>query len=114
MVRAWNACVAITDSRSLRRLTEPPLKVTEPAWDAFSERLRTEIEEYLAGLGEVHRTLDGKRVQPCSPATLATRRAELVAMMCMTVRLGVPIESLTSLGALLNPEVVEKVIDAYW
>ena len=32
----------------------------------------------------------------------------------MAVRLGVPIESLTSLAALLHPDVVEPVIDAYW
>jgi integrase len=35
-------------------------------------------------------------------------------MARMAVRLGVPIESLTSLAALLHPDVVEKVIDAYW
>jgi integrase len=32
----------------------------------------------------------------------------------MTVRLGFPLESLTSFTALLNPDVVEKVLDAYW
>jgi len=42
------------------------------------------------------------------------RRAELVAMARMAVRLRVPIESLSSLRALLNPDLVEKVIDAYW
>ena len=35
-------------------------------------------------------------------------------MARMAVRLGVPIESLSSLAALLHPDVVEKVIDAYW
>ncbi len=35
-------------------------------------------------------------------------------MVRMAVRLGVPLESLTSLDALLHPDVVEKVIDAYW
>jgi integrase len=30
------------------------------------------------------------------------------------VRLNVPIERLTSLGALVHPDVVERVIDAYW
>ena len=35
-------------------------------------------------------------------------------MARMAVRLGVPIESLTSLSALLHPDVVEQVIDAYW
>ena len=29
-------------------------------------------------------------------------------------QLGVPIESLNSLGALLDPDIVERVIDAYW
>ena len=32
----------------------------------------------------------------------------------MAVRLSVPIETLTSLAALLHPDVVERVIDGYW
>jgi hypothetical protein len=32
----------------------------------------------------------------------------------MAVRLGFPLKSLTSLTALLNPDVVEKVLDGYW
>jgi integrase len=114
MVRAWNACAATSHGRSLRSLTEPPVKVTAPAWDAFPERLRADLDDYFAGLAQVHRTLKGKRMQPCSPATLATRRAELVAMARMAVRLGVPIERLTCLGALLHPDVVEQVLEAYW
>ena len=35
-------------------------------------------------------------------------------MARMAVRLGVPTESLTSLAALLQPDLVERVIDAYW
>ena len=35
-------------------------------------------------------------------------------MARMAIRLGVPIASLTSLAALLHPDVVEPVIDAYW
>jgi integrase len=96
------------------RYGRSPIKVTEPAWDAFPKRLPTEIEGYLAGLAKVHRRLGGKRIQPCSPATIATRRAELVAMARMAVRLSVPIASLTSLAALLHPDLVERVIEAYW
>ena len=66
------------------------------------------------GLAKPHRSLNGKRIQPCGAGTIRTRRAELVAMARMAVRLGVPIESLTSLAALLHPDVVEQVIDAYW
>jgi integrase len=114
MVRAWNGSAGAIDGCSLRQLTEPPIKKTEPAWDAFPEGLRRDLDDYFAGLAKSHRTLNGKRIQPCSPGTIRYRMAELVAMARMAVRLGVPIESLTSLAALLHPDVVEKVIDAYW
>jgi integrase len=114
MVRGWNACTAWADSFRLGRLVEPPIKVTEPAWDRFPEGLRQDIDVYFAGLAKPHRTLDGKRIHGCGPATIRTRRAEIVAMARKAVRLGVPIESLTSLAALLHPDVAERVLDAYW
>jgi integrase len=114
MARAWNACVGAIDGWSLQRLTEPPIKKAEPAWDAFPEGLRRDLDRYFEGLAKPHRSLNGKRIQPCGPVTIRTRRAELVAMARMAVRLGVPIESLTSLAALLHPDVIERVIDAYW
>jgi integrase len=114
MVRAWNAHAATTDGMALQRVTEPPIKTSEPAWEKFPVGLRQEIDSYLGGLAKVHRTLTGKRIQPCSPTTIKYRRAELVAVARMAVKLGVPIESLTGLGALLYPDVVERVLDAYW
>ena len=69
---------------------------------------------YLHGLGKMRRGLNGKRIRPCQPTTIRTRRAELVAVARMAVRIGMPIESLTSLAALLHPDVVEPVIEAYW
>ena len=107
MVRAWNSCAVTTDAWALKKLAEPPLKTAEPAWEAFPAGLRHDIDGYFAGLAKVHRTLNGKRIQPCSPTTIATRLAELVAMARMAVRLGVPLESLNSLGALLHPDVIE-------
>ena len=95
-------------------LTEPPIKTAEPAWDKFPAGLRRDIDDYLAGFSRPHRTLNGRRMQPCRPSTIAYRRAELVAIARMAVRLGVPIESLTSLASLLHPDVVKLVIDAYW
>jgi hypothetical protein len=115
MIRAWNTCAAAMLHWQLRRLTEPPIKVTEPAWDAFPEGLRKDVDDYFAGLAKVHRTLNGKRLQPCGPGTIRTRTAEVVAMARMAVRLGVvPIKRLTSLAPLLHPDVAEPVLDAYW
>jgi integrase len=85
-----------------------------PAWEEFPEGLCRDIEAHLAGLGKIRRGPDGKRSRPCSPKTITTRRAELVAVARMAVRIGTPIETLTSLAALLDPDVVGPVLDAYW
>ena len=115
MARAWNACAGNVDGFSLQRLTEPPLKVlAQPAWEQFPEGLRTDVDNYFGVLAKPHRTLNGKRIQPCGERTILYRRAVVAAFARMAVRLGTPIESLTSLAALLHPHLVERVLDAYW
>jgi hypothetical protein len=85
MVRAWNAYAATTDGMTLQRLSEPPIKTAEPAWEKFPVGLRHDIDTYLGGFAKVHRTLTGKRIQPCSPTTITYRRAEMVAVARMAV-----------------------------
>jgi Phage integrase family len=95
-------------------MTEPPIKASEEtAWADFPEGLCRDVDTHLAGLGKA-RKLNGKRVRPCSPKTIKTRRAELVAMARMAVRQGIAIESLGSLAALVHPDVAEPVLQAYW
>ena len=114
VARAWNACAGVIDWPA-QRLTEPPVKAkVGPAWEDFPEGLRRAVDGYLQGLCKIRRGLNGKRIRPCKPATIRTRRAEIVAVARMAVRLNVPIETLTSLAALVHPDVVEPVIEAYW
>jgi integrase len=115
IARAWNASADENPAWPAQRLTQPPLKAKEgPVWEDFPEGLRRDIEKYLAGLGKVRRGTNGKRSRPCSPKTITTRRAELVAVARMAVRIGTPIETVTSLAALLDPDVVGPVLEAYW
>jgi integrase len=115
IARTWNACVDAIKGWPIQRLTEPPVKTNvAPAWEDFPQGLRKDIDAYLAGLRKIRRGSGGKRIRPCRPATIRTRRAELIALARMAVRLDVPIESLTSLAALLHPDVVEPVIEGYW
>jgi hypothetical protein len=50
IARAWNTCVVKVRGWPSHRLKEPPVKaLTQIPWDAFPERLRAEIEQYLQG-----------------------------------------------------------------
>ena len=109
LARTWNACAGEVDGWPLQRLTEPPNKIKAgPAWEQFPEGLRADLENYWDGLTKPRRGLSGRRIRPCRPATIRASRAALLAMARMAVRQGVPIEKLTSLAALLHPEVVER------
>jgi integrase len=115
MARTWNSCAAAIDGWPVQQLTEPPIKAkVDPAWEDFPAGIRKDIDAYLAGLRKVRRGSSGKRIRPCQPATIRTRRAELMAVARMAARLGMPIESLTSLATLLHPDVIEPVVEAYW
>jgi integrase len=115
IARVWNVSAGENPAWPAQRLTEPPVKAQEgPAWEEFPEGLRRDIDKYLAGLGKIRRGPDGKRSRPCSPKTIKTRRAELVAVARMAVKIGTPIESLKSLAVLVHPDVAEPVLDTYW
>jgi integrase len=115
IARAWNKCADGSPDGSCQRLNEPPIKAKEVAsWEEFPEGLRRDIDSYLAGLSKIRRGLDGKRSRPCSPKTIKTRRAELVAVARMAVKIGTPIESLQSLAVLVHPDVVGPVLETYW
>jgi hypothetical protein len=98
-------------------VARPDLRHRRPVridWEEYPEGLRRDLESYLEGLTRPRRTRSGKRLRPCKPSTICTRRAELVACTRKAVEIGVPVEELTSLSALLRPDVVKQVIDAYW
>jgi hypothetical protein len=115
LARAWNANIRKVQGWPQRELAVPPVKAAvELEWENFPEGLRRDVAGYLQGLTKVRRSRVGKRIRPLKASTIRTRLAELQAAARMAVKVGVPIESLTSLSALLAPDVVEKVLDAYW
>ncbi len=115
IARAWNTCSEEIKEWPRQHLIEPPVKArTMTAWESFPEKLREEIERYLAGFKKIRRGASGKRIRPCKESTIETRRRELQAFARMAVRLGHPVESLTSLEELLDPTLVDEVLNAYW
>ena len=115
IARAWNACLNI-EGWPQQSLIEPPLKDNTdwPRRQDFPASLQKEIETYLASLAKPRRGIDGKRLGACKASTINTRKTELFSLARKAVKLGTPIDGLTSLMALLDPALVEKVIDDEW
>jgi integrase len=115
LARAWNENVGILPGWPARRLAEPAVKAAvDIAWEAFLAGLRRDLDGYLRGLTKIRKTRKGQRIRPLKEATIRTRQAEIQAAARMAVKVGVAIESLNSLAALLAPDVAEKVLNAYW
>ena len=115
MARAWNANVSEIPGWPTQRLLVPPVKSRlEIPWEDFPEGLRRDVDRYLQRLTRVRQNRIGHRIRPLKASTIHTRRAELAAVARMAVKTGVALDGLTSLSALLAPDVVEKVLDAYW
>jgi integrase len=114
IARAWNAS-RIIEGWPQQELIEPPLKPKEgPSWEDFPPQLQADVDSHLKFLTTHRRSRDGKRLRPCQASTLRTRRTDLISFAKKAVRLGIPIESLSSLSVLLAPEIVDRVLDAEW
>jgi hypothetical protein len=115
LVRAWNSNVGNIQGWPVRRLRQPAIKpITELPWTDFPEGFRRDVDQYLEGLTRVRKSRSGRRIRPLKPSTIKQRHVELAAAARMAVKAGVAIGHLNSLAALLSPDVVEKVLDAYW
>jgi len=115
VVRAWNSNVGNIRSWPARRLREPPVRpTTDLPWTKFPAGFRRDVDQYLQSLTQVRKGRTGRRIRPLKPSTIRQRRMELAAAARMAVRTGVAIADLNSLSVLLSPDVVEKILDAYW
>lgn len=115
IVRLWNGCVGTIEGWPEKTLEVPPLKRRGGlAWQDLPEGWRSDVDAYLKFLTAIHRDNNGRRLAPCTGTTLTTRKRELLAGANMAVQAGVPLQSLTSLAAMLRPEVATIIINAYW
>lgn len=112
IANAWNSCAASFAEWPQQKLHVPG-RVDRgiPPWEDFPASLRAEIDAWLDGMRKLRRLADGSRRRPAKASTLRTRLAELQAFARRAVSLGIDAESLTSLARLLDPDLVEKIID---
>jgi len=66
------------------------------------------------GLTQIRKSRSGRHIKPLRESTIPAQRAELQAAARMAVKIGIRVEKLDSLQALLRPKLAEKILDAYW
>lgn len=115
VARAWNANIGSIPDWPKRRLGEPAVKsAVEVEWEEFPRGLRRDVDKYLKGLTQIRKSRTGGHIKPLRESTIQGRRAELQAAARMAMKIGIPVEKLDSLAALLKPKLAEKILDAYW
>jgi hypothetical protein len=114
IARAWNES-RIIEGWPQQQLIEPSLKAKEgPHWEDFPQQLKADVAAHLKFLATHRRGQSGKHLRPCKASTLHTRRTDLVSFAKKAVRLGTPMEELSSLSVLLAPELVDRILDKEW
>ena len=116
LVRAWNDCSATIPGWPAQRLTQSAVRSVArgPDWEAFPAGLRNEIDAFIASKAPRKLSLQEPAAKVWASTTRRVIRAKLQAFARMAVRDGAAIETLNSLSALLDPGLVEKVLEAYW
>jgi integrase len=116
LVRAWNDCSETIPRWPPQQLNQSAVRsvARSPDWEAFPAGLRNEIYAFLASKGPRKLSLQEPAAKDWAPTTRRVIRAKLQAFARMAVRGGVAIQTLDSLSALLDPRLVEKVLEAYW
>jgi integrase len=108
--RSWNRSVDAVPGWPQRRLSPPTLR-RQPYWvsrDQLPQSLQQEMADYLHRLGNPDPFLGEGRV--LSPETVTQYRHTLVMLASALARSGVPVEELTSIGALVRPHHVETAL----
>lgn len=125
IARSWNRCVDGISDWPRQRLTEVAVAASNTLpWDEVPAGLRADVDAYLTSLKGARRTRRAavadagtartRRHGPAKPSSIHSRQAEIRAFVRMALRIGVPLEELTSLPKLLHPDVAERVLQAYW
>jgi hypothetical protein len=112
IARLWNACAgSIGDWPKTNLSAPPPKRKGGFPFESFPDGWQADVTLYLEHLTQVRRLPDGTRRRPCTPSTIEMRKRELVGAGNMAVRSGVAIEELVSLVVMLQPEIVNTIME---
>lgn len=109
----WNRLADTAEDLALQQVTLPDNRRTySPDWEAVPLSLRQEIESWLASMSkEADLLSETGPLRPLRPASVTSYRYALRQAIAGLMHSGRPLETITSLGMLVEPKAVETALE---
>jgi integrase len=113
--RAWNALVAQHPTDLNAVTVKPTTRVLKRIpWEQFPAPLRRDVEDYLAWAAVPDPLDEGARARALSSRTLRLQGEHIHSAASAAVAAGMPVERLTSLAMLVQPEAFRAILRQLW
>src|SRR5262249_10210712 len=116
VAKAWNALVAMHQAAGLRPVALPTNRAapTRIPWEQFPASCRDDADRYLTWASRPDPLADGARARALAPLSLRLQRSHIHSAASAAAAVGVPVDQLTSLARLVEPETFRAVLRHLW
>jgi integrase len=116
VTKAWNALVALRKTSGLRPVAVPAGEraLRRIAWKQLSASFRDDVDRYLTWAAVLDPLAEGARSRALGAQTLRLQRDHIHSAASAAVAGGVPLEKLTSLACLAEPETFRTLLRHRW
>jgi integrase len=113
---AWKRLVALRPKAGLRAVSLPSTGAPKARlpWETLPRSFRNDVEQYLTWASVPDPLAEGARARALAPLSLRLQRTHVHSAASAAVAAGVPLEELTSLASLVEPETFRALLRRRW
>ena len=116
VARSWNAFVELHHAAGLRPVPVPPSRAvrTRIPWQRLPASFCEDVEQYLTWASVPDPLADGARARALAPLSLGLQRTQIHSAVTAAAAAGIPLDQLTSLATLVEPETFRALLRHRW
>lgn len=116
VAKAWNALVGLNQGAGLRPVAVPtnrraPIRIP---WQQFPASFREDAERYLTWAAVPDPLAEGARARALAPLSLGLQRTHIHSAASAAAAAGTPLDQITSLASLVEPETFRALLRHRW
>ena len=116
VAKTWNALVAVKPDAGLRGVAVPATRrvLNHIPWVSLPPSLQQDIDAYTHWAAMPDPLAEGARKRALSPGTLRLLKMQIVACVTAAVAAGIPLDQITSLARLVEPDAFRAILRNRW